>query len=85
MRSFGNQNRVELVVLGTVTSILLVATAVNFGIGHIFTNAYAQTDMTNNTLFVTGSATNQTKADKVTVSLGVETTNSTAQAALTAN
>jgi uncharacterized protein len=86
MRSFGNQNRVELVVLGTVTSILLVATAaVNFGIGHIFTNAYAQTDITNNTLFVTGSATNQTKADKVTVSLGVETTNSTAQAALTAN
>ena len=41
--------------------------------------------MTNNTLFVSGSASNQTKPDKVTVSLGVETTNSTAQAALTSN
>ena len=41
--------------------------------------------MTNNTLLVTGSATNQTKPDKVTVSLGVETTNNTAQPALTSN
>jgi uncharacterized protein YggE len=41
--------------------------------------------MTNNTLFVSGSASNQTKPDKVTVSLGVETTNNTAQAALTSN
>ncbi len=84
MRSFNNKNKVEVAVLGAATTILLVA-AVNIGIGHIFTNAYAQIDMTNNTLFVTGSATNQTKPDKVTVSLGVETTNSTAQAALMAN
>jgi len=84
MRSFNNKNKVEVAVLGAATIILLVA-AVNIGIGHIFTNAYAQIDMTNNTLFVTGSATNQTKPDKVTVSLGVETTNSTAQATLTAN
>lgn len=45
----------------------------------------AQTNMTNNTLFVTGSAVNQTKPDKVAVSLGVETTNSTAQVALASN
>ncbi|HEX9318906.1 MAG TPA: hypothetical protein VF884_08225, partial [Nitrososphaeraceae archaeon] len=67
MRSFNNKNKVEVAVLGAATTILLVA-AVNIGIGHIFTNAYAQIDMTNNTLFVTGSATNQTKPDKVTVS-----------------
>jgi uncharacterized protein YggE len=64
----------------------LAVAAMTPSIEHIFTNASAQTDMTNNnTLFVTGSATNQIKPDKVTLSLGVETTNTTAQAALTAN
>lgn len=33
--------------------------------------------MANNTLFVTGSASNQKKPDKVTVSLGVETIDDT--------
>ena len=41
--------------------------------------------MANNTLFVSGSASNQTKPDKVTVSLGVETIDDTAQASLTSN
>jgi uncharacterized protein YggE len=84
MEYFHITNRVELVALAAAIAILAVA-AVNTRIDHIFTNVNAQTDMTNNTLFVTGSATNETKPDKVTVSLGVETTNSTAQAALTAN
>ena len=41
--------------------------------------------MANNTLFVSGSASNQTKPDKVTVSLGIETIDDTAQVALTSN
>ena len=50
-------------------------------------NAYAQLSSPDNnkTLFVTGSATTETKPDKVTVSLGVETTNTKAKAALAAN
>ena len=50
-------------------------------------NAYAQLSSSDNnkTLFVTGSATTQAKPDKVTVSLGVETTNPKAKAALAAN
>ena len=39
----------------------------------------------NKTLLTTGSATTQVKPDKVTVSLGVETTNTKAKAALAAN
>ena len=47
---------------------------------------YAQSStLDNKTLFVTGSATTETKPDKVTLSLGVETTNTTAKAALAAN
>lgn len=49
-------------------------------------NLHAQTAVIDNkTLFVTGSATTQTKPDKVTVSLGVETTNAKAKTALAAN
>jgi uncharacterized protein len=51
-------------------------------------DAYAQSsspDNNNKTLFTTGSATTQVKPDKVTVSLGVETTNTKAKAALAAN
>ncbi len=47
-------------------------------------NTY-QTVITNKTLSVSGSGSNQTKPDKVTVSLGVETTDTTAQAALESN
>ena len=52
---------------------------------HNFTNVRAQTTLTNSTLFVSGSASNQTEPDKVIVSLGVETTDNTAPAALTSN
>src|SRR6188474_2552439 len=50
-------------------------------------NAYAQLSSPDNnkTLFVTGSASTQIKPDRVTVSLGVETTNIKAKAALAAN
>ncbi len=43
------------------------------------------TNILNNTLFVTGSATTNTKTDKVTVSLGVETTDKTAEKTLLSN
>ena len=47
---------------------------------------YAQSStLDNKTLLVTGSATTETKPDKVTLSLGVETTNTTAKEALAAN
>ena len=85
MKYFHIKNKVELAVLVSAVAIIVVA-ALAPNMDHIFTNASAQTNVTNNsTLFVTGSATNQTKPDKVTLSLGVETTNTTAQAALTAN
>lgn len=50
-------------------------------------DVYAQLSSPDNnkTLFVTGSASTQTKPDKVTMSLGVETTNTKAKAALAAN
>ena len=82
MEYFHNRNNANLVV---TTAIVILSVAILTAIEYNFTNVRAQTDMTNNTLVVSGSASNQTKPDKVTVSLGVETTNSTAQAALTAN
>ena len=54
-------------------------------------NAYAQTTLqnvsntSNSTLFVVGNAQTMVKPDKVTLSLSVETTNTTANAALIAN
>ena len=84
MEYFQIKNKAELAIL-VASIVILAVTVVNISVEHIFTNASAQTDLTNNTILVTGSAINQTKPDKVSVSLGVETTNSTAQAALTAN
>ena len=76
----------EMVVVMTLliaitTSILICASNTN---DH---NLHAQTAaaVDNKTLFVTGSATTQTKPDKVTVSLGVETTNAKAKTALATN
>lgn len=75
----------EMVVVMTLliaitTTILIYASNTN---DH---NLHAQTAVLDNkTLFVTGSATTQTKPDKVTVSLGVETTNAKAKTALATN
>ena len=65
-----NRNKAKFAVTGAI-SILSFVTLI--GIEHNFANINAQTGMANNTLFVTGSASNQKKPDKVTVSLGVET------------
>jgi len=82
MEYFHNKNKANLAV---TTAIVILSIAILTAMEHNFTNVRAQTDLTNSTLFVSGSASNQTKPDKVVVSLGVETTDNTAQAALTSN
>ena len=88
-----NKSNIVPVVAATTIAIFSIAIlttieynfATTTGGGIIINIANAQTDPMNSTLFVSGSASNQTKPDKVTVSLGVETTNSTAQEALASN
>src|SRR5215210_8799606 len=62
-----------LLVISTIQSTLPISAQVD--------STYAL----NNTIFVSGSATANTKADKVIVSLGVETTDKTAEKALLSN
>ena len=72
---------VAVTLLVAITTCLMVYASDNN-----YHNLHAQTTaIDNKTLFVTGSATTQTKPDKVTVSLGVETTNAKAKTALAAN
>lgn len=83
MEYFHHESKPKLALTATMA---ILSIAILIGLGHNFTNVSSQTGVTNNnTLFVSASATNQTKPDKVTVSLGVETTNSTAQTALASN
>jgi len=82
MGHFCNRNKENFAVTAAISILSIV---ILIGIEHYFANISAQTGMANNTLFVSGSASNQTKPDKVTVSLGVETIDNTAQAALTSN
>lgn len=82
MEYFHNKSTVNLAV---TTAIAILSIAILTAIEYSFTNVRAQTELTNSTLIVSGSASNQTKPDKVIVSLGVETTDNTAQAALTSN
>lgn len=89
------KNKSNIVSVVAAATIAIFSIAILTTIEHNFTTtgggiiimniANAQTDPMNSTLFVSGSASNQTKPDKVTVSLGVETTNSTAQVALASN
>jgi uncharacterized protein len=88
MEYFTNMNKSKIVPVAATIAVFSIAILTSME--HSFTSsginiASAQTDPMNNTLFVSGSASNQTKPDKVTVSLGVETTNSTAQVALASN
>ena len=71
------------IALISILAVLIVISTIH---ANIIVNA--QLDSTyalNNTLFVSGSATANTKTDKVTVSLGVETANKTAEKALLSN
>jgi uncharacterized protein len=74
---------------GISTNFLLILSFFIFGIAiqnNILVNAQLDsTSLKNNTLFVTGSATTNRKNDKVTVSLGVESADKTAQNALSSN
>ena len=66
--------------------ILILSTLIITIPSTIFVNAQLDsTKSLNNTLSVTGSATTNTKSDKVSVSLGVETTDKTAEKALLLN
>ena len=72
----------SIIAIATTFTLYLLVHSYNVN-EHIL---YAQTStLDNKTLFVTGSATTVVEPDKVTVSLGVETTNTTAKAALAAN
>ena len=51
----------------------------------ILSKVNAQTDVTNNTLFVSDSTTSQAISDEITASMGVKTTNTSAQSALSSN
>ncbi|MFN2434024.1 MAG: SIMPL domain-containing protein [Nitrososphaeraceae archaeon] len=74
--------RISVLAVAIIFSLCLLIYSINFN----NPNLHAQsTTLDNTTLFVTGSSTTQTKPDKVTLSLGVETTNTKAKAALTAN
>src|SRR5688500_2578244 len=71
------------IALISILAVLIVISTIH---ANIIINA--QLDSTyalNNTLFVSGSATANTKTDKVTVSLGVETADKTAENALLSN
>jgi len=90
--------KIVLLSLGValVAVAILIASAVTFServvpISSFGNIAYAQdaapqnTSSNNSTLYVSGNAQTMAKPDKVTLSLSVETTNPTAEEALTAN
>jgi uncharacterized protein len=80
IRQISMEMVVVMTLLIAITTCILIYASTN---DH---NLHAQTaELDNKTLYVTGSATTQTKPDKVTVSLGVETTNAKAKTALATN
>ena len=82
MRRQPDMKMVDVTLLIAITTCCLLV-YVSTSSDH---NLHGQTTVIDNkTLFVTGSATTQTKPDKVTVSLGVETTNAKAKTALATN
>src|ERR671912_1735110 len=79
MTSFGITTMNLILILSLSTLAIAIPST-------ILVNAQVDsTNLLNNTLFVTGSATTNTKTDKVIVSLGVETTDKTAEKALLSN
>jgi uncharacterized protein YggE len=81
-------NQKKYVPRMTIALISILAVLIVFSTLHanIIVNAqlYSTYEL-NNTLFVSGSSTTNTKTDKVTLSLGVETSNKTAEKALLSN
>jgi len=75
------ENTIMILIPTLILSTLIITSPTT-----IFVNAQLDsTNLLNNTLSVTGSATTNTKSDKVSVSLGVETTDKTAEKALLLN
>ena len=66
-----------------ISSLFILGIAIHSSI--IVDAELDSTSLINNTLFVTGSATTNIKTDKVTASLGVETTDKTTEKALLSN
>ena len=86
MRRLNRQK--TLLEMMTMIILAILAPLVIFVTFHSTFLVHAQLDSfysLNNTLFVTESATTNTKADKVILSLGVETINKTAEKALQSN
>ena len=75
-------SRVSIIVATTIFIFGFSIYCYNIDESHIHAQSSA---FDNKTLFVTGSASTQTKSDKVTMSLGVETTDTKAKVALAAN
>ena len=81
-------NEKKYVLRMTISLISILAVLIVFGTLHANIIVNAQLDSTyvlKNTLFVSGSSTTNTKTDKVTLSLGVETTNKRPEKALISN
>jgi uncharacterized protein YggE len=82
---------VRLTCCATIIAVVLLVTVALSMSDCNCNNAYAQntiqnvSNTNNSTLFVVGNAQTMVKPDKVTLSLSVETTNTTANAALNAN
>jgi uncharacterized protein YggE len=70
-----------LTALGMLTLAIMMGNMSN----HVSAQTGSMNDLKNMTLFASGTATTHIKPDRVTLILGVETTNSTAQSALTLN
>jgi uncharacterized protein len=79
------QISIRMSIVAVTTTLTLCLLIHSYNINEHNLHAQLSTLDMNKTLFVTGSAVTQTKPDKVTVSLGVETTNAKAKAALAAN
>jgi uncharacterized protein YggE len=79
------QISIRMSIVAVTTTFTLCLLIHSYNINEHNLHAQLSTLDMNKTLFVTGSASTQTKPDKVTVSLGVETTNAKAKAALAAN
>jgi uncharacterized protein YggE len=74
--------KVPIVTALAMLSVAIVASSIN---NHARAQTGSMNELMNMTLIATGTATGHMKPDKVTVILGVETTNSTAQSALLLN
>ena len=81
MEYFRNKSKANLAV---TTAIVFLSIAILTSMEHNFTNVRAQTDLTNITVCI-GFRIKPDKTRQGTVSLGVETTNNTAQATWTSN